>query len=114
LSEALISGLTHEEFWEMTPKEVYLSIKASKAREDRHYSQMAQWVALLANASGNLKSRMKPEKLYQPNLVEAKPQPTKEEVAETWRKRRVKRQVQEATRRRIEELKQTLPPVNLN
>ncbi len=51
----------------MTPKEAYWEIKAQKAREDRHYGQMAVFVAALYNVSGPKKA-IKAQDLYKPNF----------------------------------------------
>ena len=52
----------------MTPKEVFLSVKASRARQDRQYQQFAEFVAYIVNASGNLKKDVTPDALYTPLL----------------------------------------------
>ncbi len=67
----------------MTPKEAYWEIKAQKAREDRHYRQMAVFVAALYNVSGPKKA-IKPEQLYQPNFPKKK---RREETPEERRTR---------------------------
>lgn len=62
----------------MAPREAYLSIKAAKAREDRHYGQLAVFVATLANVAGSgPKKRIKPDDLYKPNLKPPRASPEK-------------------------------------
>lgn len=59
----------------MSPKEVYLSIKAHKAREDAFYGRVSGFVATLANVAGHgPKKAIKPQELYKPQL-----QPVKQE-----------------------------------
>lgn len=69
----------------MSPKEAYLSIKASKAREDAFYGRMAGFVATLANVAGSgPKKPIKPEQLYKPQLSPVK-QPKRESTPEDTR-----------------------------
>ncbi len=85
----MIAGLSHDEFWELAPKEAYLSIKAAKAREDAHYSQMAVFVSVLANVAGSgPKQAIKPEQLYEPQLARKKPGQAKKTPKEDAASRR--------------------------
>jgi hypothetical protein len=105
--------VSHEDFWGLTPAEAYLSIKAHKSNQDDHARQVAGWVATLANVAGRGPKRpLKPETLWQPNLVEPKPAPkapeTLEEKAEAAAREAERRRKNRKTAQR---LAAGLPPV---
>lgn len=88
----MLAGISYAAFWEMTPAEAYLEIKAHKARSDEHYGFLARVYAGLINVQGP-KKPIKPEDLYTPQLSEAAPKPmsTEERTAEIERIREIAR-----------------------
>jgi hypothetical protein len=82
----LKAGLSHDEFWGLTPKETYLSIKAYKSRQDHHYQQLALFVSVLANVAGSgPKKPIRADQLYTPQLTQQKDRTKPIPTDDSWK-----------------------------
>lgn len=57
LRAALVAGLTHQEFWDLTPHEVALSIEAYHQREERADWRAAMVASVIANVHRGKRGR---------------------------------------------------------
>lgn len=63
LLSALRIGLSHDEFWGLTPKEVSMSIEAFNRNKEEELQIVAWAVSLIVSYTGRLKKPITPDKL---------------------------------------------------